>query len=235
MHARGAKCLGDPPEFMPQLSRSKGLSCADMAAQALQRSVPVYNPRMLYHLAQINIARLIAPLDDPKLADFVAQLDPVNAGADHAPGFVWRLQSSSGNATDIAYSDDPFVIVNMSVWESIEALHDYAYAAQHMQAFRDRPNGSRRWRSPTIVCGGSLRDIFRRWPRGASASNATRVTVRRRIRSGSLSDFLLRRNRKLSRKPGQRMSRPRPRLKACGGCGPRQSRTAGSCIAEPCS
>ena len=109
-----------------------------MAAQALQRSVPVYNPRMLYHLAQINIARLIAPLDDPKLADFVAQLDPVNAGADHAPGFVWRLQSSSGNATDIAYSDDPFVIVNMSVWESIEALHDYAYAAQHMQAFRDR-------------------------------------------------------------------------------------------------
>ena len=70
---------------------------------------------MNYHLAQINISRLLAPLDDPQIAGFVAQLEPVNALADAAPGFVWRLKSESGNATDIAYSDDPFVIVNMSV------------------------------------------------------------------------------------------------------------------------
>ena len=70
---------------------------------------------MQYHLAQINIARLIAPLDDPKIAGFVAQLDPINALADRSAGFVWRLKSESGNATDIAYSDDPFIIVNMSV------------------------------------------------------------------------------------------------------------------------
>src|SRR5216684_3596979 len=94
--------------------------------------------RMTFHLAQINIARLIAPLDDPKIAEFVAQLDPINALADRAPGFVWRLQSSSGNATDIAYNDDPFVIVNMSVWESIEALHDFAYRSNHAKVFRDR-------------------------------------------------------------------------------------------------
>ena len=93
---------------------------------------------MNYHLAQINIARLIAPIDDPKIAEFVAQLEPINALADKAPGFVWRLQSSSGNATDIAYNDDPFVIVNMSVWESIGALRNYAYKSDHAGVLRDR-------------------------------------------------------------------------------------------------
>ena len=93
---------------------------------------------MNYHLAQINIARLIAPLDDPKIAEFVAQLEPVNRLADHSRGFVWRLQSESGNATDIAYGDDPFIIVNMSVWESIEALGNYAYKSDHARVFRDR-------------------------------------------------------------------------------------------------
>ena len=93
---------------------------------------------MKYHLAQINIARLIAPLDDPKIAGFVSQLEPINAVADLAPGFVWRLKSESGNATDIAYNDDPFVIVNMSVWESIEALRNYAYKSDHRKVFQDR-------------------------------------------------------------------------------------------------
>jgi len=93
---------------------------------------------MTYHLAQINIARLIAPIDDPKIAEFVAELEPINALADRAPGFLWRLQSESGNATDIAYSDDPFIIVNMSVWESIEALGNFAYRSDHARVFRDR-------------------------------------------------------------------------------------------------
>jgi len=93
---------------------------------------------MDYHLAQINIARLVAPIDDPKIAEFVVQLDEINALADGAPGFVWRLQSQSGNATDIAYSDDPFIIVNMSVWESVEALRDYVYRTDHVRVFRDR-------------------------------------------------------------------------------------------------
>jgi len=94
---------------------------------------------MNYHLAQINIGRLIAPLDDPKIAEFVAQLAPINAIADKAPGFVWRLQSESGNATDIAYNeDDRSIMVNMSVWESLEALRDYAYKSEHMKVFRDR-------------------------------------------------------------------------------------------------
>jgi uncharacterized protein DUF3291 len=94
---------------------------------------------MTCHLAQINISRLLAPIDDPKIAEFVAQLEPINGLADQTPGFVWRLQSSSGNATDIAYSDDPFVIVNMSVWNAIEALRDFAYKSKHRKVFRDCP------------------------------------------------------------------------------------------------
>jgi hypothetical protein len=93
---------------------------------------------MNYHLAQINISRLLAPLDDPQIAGFVSQLEPINALADSAPGFVWRLKSDSGNATDIAYSDDPFVIVNMSMWESLQALRDFAYRSDHVKVFRDR-------------------------------------------------------------------------------------------------
>lgn len=93
---------------------------------------------MAHHLAQINVGRLVAPIDDPRIAEFVAQLEPINALAESSPGFVWRLQSSSGNATDIAYSDDPLVIVNMSVWESVDALRSYVYASQHTKVFRDR-------------------------------------------------------------------------------------------------
>jgi hypothetical protein len=93
---------------------------------------------MNYHLAQINIGRLVAPIDDPRIAGFVAQLEPINAIADRAAGFVWRLQSALGNATDIAYNDDPSIMVNMSVWESLEALREYAYKSDHMKVFRDR-------------------------------------------------------------------------------------------------
>jgi Domain of unknown function (DUF3291) len=94
---------------------------------------------MASHLAQINIGRLIAPIDDPKIAEFVAQLDTINELADRSPGFVWRLQSTSGNATDIVYNAaDPNMIVNMSVWESLKALRDYAYRSDHVRVFRDR-------------------------------------------------------------------------------------------------
>lgn len=94
---------------------------------------------MTYHLAQINIGRLIAPIDDPKIAEFVAQLEPINALADSAPGFIWRLQSASGNATEIIYDErDPSILLNMSVWESLEALRDYAYKSDHARVLRDR-------------------------------------------------------------------------------------------------
>lgn len=94
---------------------------------------------MNFHLAQINIGRLIAPIDDPRIAGFVSQLDPVNALADAAPGFIWRLQSASGNATDILYDErDPSILVNMSVWESVEALREFVYASRHLDVLKER-------------------------------------------------------------------------------------------------
>ncbi|MGH6886854.1 MAG: DUF3291 domain-containing protein, partial [Geminicoccales bacterium] len=83
------------------------------------------------HIAQLNIARAKAPLEDPLLADFMAQLDAVNAMAEASPGFVWRLKSDSGNATDIRAYDDPRMIVNMSVWDSIDALFAFTYKTAH--------------------------------------------------------------------------------------------------------
>lgn len=91
----------------------------------------------MHQLAQLNIARLLEPIDSPRLAPFVAALDEVNAVADAAPGFVWRLQSESGNATDIRPWGE-HVIVNMSVWESVQALRDYVYGPMHTDVLRRR-------------------------------------------------------------------------------------------------
>ena len=98
---------------------------------------------MSHVLAQVNIARLRAPLESPALADFVAALDPVNAAADAAPGFVWRLQTEDGNATSVrAFEWDAAgsagVIVNMSVWESAEALGAFVYSDVHRRVLRRR-------------------------------------------------------------------------------------------------
>lgn len=86
-----------------------------------------------YQLAQLNIARLIAPLDDPRIAGFASQLAHVNQLAESSPGFVWRLRG------DGPFHDDPLVLVNMSVWESMEALANFTYKArEHVAVFRDR-------------------------------------------------------------------------------------------------
>ncbi|WTB88659.1 DUF3291 domain-containing protein [Streptomyces cellulosae] len=86
-----------------------------------------------YELAQVNIARLRAPLDTPLLKDFVDSLDPVNADADAADGFVWRLQSDEGDATAIPVFDDPWLIVNMSVWRDTDALTAFMYQGRHRE------------------------------------------------------------------------------------------------------
>lgn len=89
---------------------------------------------MSFRLAQLNIARLRHPLDHPAIADFVNGLEKINQLAENTPGFVWRLQSASGNATDLAHpwSDDPLLLVNMSVWESPEALKQFVYRTHHL-------------------------------------------------------------------------------------------------------
>jgi hypothetical protein len=91
-----------------------------------------------YHIAQINVARLIAPIDNPKILDFVANLDQINSIAESYKGFVWRLKDDSGNATSMKIFEDPLIIVNMSVWETIEDLFDYTYSSDHIDVFRRR-------------------------------------------------------------------------------------------------
>jgi heme-degrading monooxygenase HmoA len=90
------------------------------------------------HLAQVNVARALEPLDSPLLRDFVAALAPVNALADAAPGFVWRLQTEDGDATAVRVDPDPRVIVNLSVWESLEALWAFVYGSAHVGVMQRR-------------------------------------------------------------------------------------------------
>ena len=90
-----------------------------------------------YQLAQLNIARLLAPIDSPTLADFVANLDRINELAESSPGFVWRLKDEAGDATAIRpLAAD--VIVNMSVWQDIAALKTYVYYSGHLDVMRRR-------------------------------------------------------------------------------------------------
>ena len=91
-----------------------------------------------HHLAQLNIARSKEPLDSELLAPFMALLDPVNALADAHPGFVWRLQTEEGNATTLRIFGDSGQLVNMSVWESADALWDFVYSGEHLAVMRRR-------------------------------------------------------------------------------------------------
>ena len=99
---------------------------------------------MEYVVAQVNIGRLVAPLDSPQLADFVAWLDPVNSVADGAPGFVWRLQTEDGNSTALrafegdAEGSDGGILINMSVWETVEDLAAFVYGEAHLAVLRRR-------------------------------------------------------------------------------------------------
>jgi len=96
-----------------------------------------------FELAQVNISRMKAPLDDPTFRDFVDALEPVNALADHAPGFVWRLQTEDGDATAIrAFEWDvrgtSGILVNMSVWTSVEALAAFVFSGEHLAVMKRR-------------------------------------------------------------------------------------------------
>lgn len=80
----------------------------------------------IYQLAQLNIASMKAPLESPSMADFVDNLQRINALAEASPGYVWRLQDEAGDATAFRpFGDD--VLVNLSVWRYVQALSDYVY------------------------------------------------------------------------------------------------------------
>jgi len=98
-----------------------------------------------FHLAQVNIGRFAAPIDDPSMEGFRSQLEPINALADRSAGFVWRLQTEDGDATAIRpFADDDRMAINMSVWTSLDALQQYVYQSAHIGPLRER----RRWFEP---------------------------------------------------------------------------------------
>jgi hypothetical protein len=104
-----------------------------------------------YHLAQVNVAHMIAPLSSPAMSDFVAQIPAVNALADASPGFVWRLATAGGDATGVRAYDDDRVLFNLSVWDSIEALKDFTYKTGHLEPFRDRAKWFERSTQPHLA------------------------------------------------------------------------------------
>ncbi|GAA4573721.1 DUF3291 domain-containing protein [Planotetraspora kaengkrachanensis] len=99
------------------------------------------------HLAQLNVAHLIAPIDGPELADFVAALEPVYAIADSAPGFVWRMKRSDDPTEVIVHEYGDDLLVNVSIWESREALWNFVYRSPHLELLRRR----REWFLRTAV------------------------------------------------------------------------------------
>lgn len=103
------------------------------------------------HLAQINVGRLLHPLDDPRMADFVDNLDAINALAEASEGFVWRLKDESGNATGISAYEDPTIIVNMSVWASPEALYAFAYQTAHRRFVQRRKEWFQLFNAPYLA------------------------------------------------------------------------------------
>jgi len=94
-----------------------------------------------WHIAQYNLAKLRAPLDDALLADFVSEIDRVNALGDGSAGFVWRHQTADGNSTSVRPREDQSIIINFTVWESVESLFAFTYHSEHVEVYRKR----RKW------------------------------------------------------------------------------------------
>jgi hypothetical protein len=91
-----------------------------------------------YELAQLNIGIIRGPMDSPVMAEFVANLARINALADTAPGFVWRLQTDAGDATAIRPFENENLLVNMSVWRDVESLQQFVYRTAHAEIMRRR-------------------------------------------------------------------------------------------------
>jgi len=91
-----------------------------------------------YHLAQVNIALAKDEMDTELMSGFVSRLNEINAVADQADGFIWRLQTDEGDSTAIRIFDESLLLVNMSVWESVESFKNFVYKSAHVELIRDR-------------------------------------------------------------------------------------------------
>jgi hypothetical protein len=103
-----------------------------------------------YHLAQINVAELKAPLDSPQLKDFVDNLDRINALAEGAPGFVWRLKGEGNDATGLRPMGDK-IIVNYSIWRDVETLKQFVYKSAHVEILKRKREWFERMSMPYVL------------------------------------------------------------------------------------
>jgi len=106
-----------------------------------------------WHLAQFNVARLHQPLDHPDTAEFVDALGPINEVAESSPGFVWRLQDDEGQSSSyVVVYDDPLMIINFSVWETVEDLSQFVYKSAHTTFLRRRREWFSKPDDAYVVC-----------------------------------------------------------------------------------
>jgi hypothetical protein len=91
-----------------------------------------------FHLAQVNVGRLLHPQDAPEVADFMNGLDQINALAERSPGFVWRLTGEGNSAVDVKAFEDPTLLINLSVWTDLAALGAFVYRSDHLAFMRRR-------------------------------------------------------------------------------------------------
>src|ERR1700730_13248036 len=103
------------------------------------------------HLAQVNLARMRGSLEDPVMSGFVSRLDEINALADRSPGFVWRLQTEAGNATYLRPYEDDRVLLNLSVWKSVEELKTYVHGTVHAELLRQRHDWFEKFGAPAVA------------------------------------------------------------------------------------
>lgn len=88
---------------------------------------------MLYHLAQLNLARLKAPKGDPLTEEFFNAIPAINTLAEAQPGFVWRLVGEVKDHTDVPFFLDPHLVVNISLWKDVESFRHFVYKSGHVQ------------------------------------------------------------------------------------------------------
>ena len=104
-----------------------------------------------FHLAQLNVAQLLEPLDAPATKEFVDGLDPINALAEKSPGFVWRLKYDNNDATSFNPFDDQQIIVNFSMWEDAQSLKEFVFNAMHLEVLKRKKEWFERFEKPYLV------------------------------------------------------------------------------------
>ena len=106
---------------------------------------------MKYHLAQLNIGRILAPIDSEIMYGFTSRLDEINALAEASPGFIWRLKDETGDATSYRPFDDDMLLINMSVWENLDSLKDFTYKSMHVEVMKHRKLWFEHLKTPYIA------------------------------------------------------------------------------------